>query len=344
MHDSVSSLPGWPSSPEEVDAILLKDVQSSECYVIPTHFDESAQQLMGEHLRAFLYVVQPKQFVLIKTSTTGRRTSDHEVATSLLEFVTETVVRSLPGIQVFVGDGPLYEPFPSEADRLGWTPFLKRFGASIVDLNSGDAELLGNRWPVAKVFLRAGCVINLCKAKTHRRFGVSLGTKGLLGVLARHIPGTPKLEGQHRYVPSLLSFLSQAAPPTFTIIDGIDGMEGEGPLNGTRTSSRFICFGRGFYGPDIRATVEMGFDPVLIPYFLRPSVDRALLENTFRWQSLRLTTTNFLPPLSCSWLYRSLLRSNVRQKTFTLLLEEMKLCWDRHLAVEQKSMNPAAEP
>src|SRR5207248_2682919 len=105
------------------------------------------------------------------------------------------------------------------------------------DLNTDRQKEVADNWPVSNTFLCADAIINLCKAKTHRRFGVSLGTKSLLGVLSARILGYPKLVGRHMNVPRLLLELEKVSPPALTVIDGVEGIEGEGPLQGVPTES-----------------------------------------------------------------------------------------------------------
>jgi uncharacterized protein (DUF362 family) len=318
----------WPDTPEEVDADLFQDVVSSCSEVLGSAYPSvAARDLLRHQIEQLLGEVESAGPILIKTSTTGNRGADHEVSTDLLEFVIKTVCGMVPSARVFVGDGPVYATFADESDRLGWTKLFRQFGITVVDLNTGGAERIADRWPVAALFVQAACIFNLCKAKTHRRFGVSLGLKSLLGVLTGHVPGPPKLAGSHRAVPCLLRQLAEIAPPTLTIIDGLEGIEGEGPLEGTPSSSRFLCVGRGFYGPDVRATVEMGFDPALIPYFLRPRSGSSLSEPSVQWQSLRVTNTDFLPPRSCPWLYRSVTRKDSERRVFRLLSDEVRSSW-----------------
>ncbi len=322
----------WPDTPEEVDSDLFEDVKGAATRVLDSGLDGSARQLLRADIKQFLDEIRPSGHILIKPSTAGGRPVDHEVSPAILEFVVETVCACVPASRVVVGEGPAYTSFSDECERLGWTSIFRRFGVHTVDLNLADARTVANRWPLAVPFMEAACVINLCKARTHRRFGASLGLKGLVGALVGRELGSPKLPGLHRAVPRLLYHLAQVSPPALTLIDGIRGLEGEGPLSGTHAPSRFLSIGRGYYGPDVRATIEMGFDPVLIPYFVRPrSGDRGAGKEA-PWLSLRQTKVDFFPPRSCRWLFRSILTPKARSTVFPLLSEELKSYWaDRDL-------------
>lgn len=77
------------------------------------------------------------------------------------------------------------------------------------------------------------CIIDFCKLKTHGMMAYSGAVKNMFGV----IPGTIKPEYHFRY-PNTVDFanmivdLCQFVKPTLSIIDGVIGMEGNGPTMG----------------------------------------------------------------------------------------------------------------
>jgi uncharacterized protein (DUF362 family) len=267
-------------------------------------------------------------FVLVKTSTVGARPRTHEIEPSLLRFVLSAVCEQVSADRVILGDGPgLAEPYEEECRRLGYGPIVNELGIKVLDLNFDEPVTFREEWPVSRSFLSADAIINLTRAKTHRRFGVSLAAKSLLGVLSGSILGRPKLAGNHKSVPLLVYQLSQSSPPAFSIIDGNQGIEGEGPLGGSPTNSHFLVSGPGYYSPDVRAAVEMGFDPALVPGFLRPRPTRVEDVSPIRWSEFRVTNTDFLPALSCSWLYRSLYNTKKRERRFGNLTRGFSDCY-----------------
>jgi uncharacterized protein (DUF362 family) len=290
--------------------------------------EATAVDRLGAGLAAFLAVHPGATNVLIKTSTAGRRSPDHEVSADLLATVLAVVVEVCGGGRIVLGDGPASDvPYEGECRRLGWEALAHRFGARIQDLNHDVSTEIEGDWPVSQTFLAADVVINLTKAKTHRRFGVSLTEKSLLGALSASRLGYPKLANRHSYVPWLLTRILQVAPPIFSIIDGVNGIEGQGPLNGTPTASHFLCFGVGCVAPDVRGVVEMGFDPALVPGFHRPLPGSGAGRQSRRWSDLRVTDFDFQPPDSCPWLLRSLDRSWGRTGKFRSLQRGARRCW-----------------
>ncbi len=237
-HDTKAS---WQRDVGPADASLHQAVVNQP----PVVWDLAATQQWMVRLRLmvrdFLDRIPPEGWVLIKTSTAGRRGADHEVDLQLLVLVVEEVVASRTARDVIVADGPAFgDSYRVEVERLGWASAISRFGVLVEDLNEGEFSAAECEWPIATRFLGASGVINLTKAKTHRRFGVSLASKALLGALAGRELGYPKLEGLHRYVSWILVELERLSPPVLSIIDGLGGIEGEGPLRGVRARGNFL--------------------------------------------------------------------------------------------------------
>ncbi len=79
----------------------------------------------------------------------------------------------------------------------------------------------------------ADVIINLPKLKTHCMAKLSCGVKNLFG----YVPGLQKPELHCKYpeegdFTKMLTELAMLKPPLFTVVDGIIGMEGDGPANG----------------------------------------------------------------------------------------------------------------
>jgi uncharacterized protein (DUF362 family) len=244
--------------------------------------------------------------VLVKTSTAGNRSKDHEFSTELLLEIFHTIIEIIPATQVILGDGPAHQiSYQDECRRLGWESLASDLKIRILDLNNDPPVEDISDWPISGTYRSADLIINLTKAKTHRRFGVSLAEKSLLGVLSGAKLGYPKLLGRHNCAVWLLQQIQAHSPPIFSVIDGISGIQGEGPLNGYPARSHFLVYGVGCQAPDTLGCVEMGFDPALIPLFHRP-YDKMRSDPPCAWREVRRTNVDYVPSASCPWLYRSL--------------------------------------
>ena len=78
------------------------------------------------------------------------------------------------------------------------------------------------------------------------------------------VPG--KFSHDPRPINLSLVRLYQACPPDLSIIDGVVGMEGNGPVAGTPVSSGVAVAGTDPLAADTIATELMGFDPRTVGY------------------------------------------------------------------------------
>lgn len=257
--------------------------------------------------------------IMVTTSTAGGRPPSHEISTKLLDVVLNAIRSSGYSGRLSVADGTAFgQPYEDECERLGFAAVALPYDAEIIDLNRAPSVGIGHGWMAARPYLDADCRVSLVKAKTHRRFGVSLCLKSALAAVSGVEHGYPKIARGHSWVPWLVERLHSIHAPTLSVVDGVGGIQGEGPMSGTPTDSRFVVSGSPAVAVDVRASIEMGFDPTLVPLLLacvirgrwsEPSGTRLDEPSPeFDWRNYRLSSTDFLPSRSCYWLHRSVRR------------------------------------
>lgn len=266
-------------------------------------------------IACYLSGISSKDDILIKTSVTGKRNKNHEINDYLLYGVLKFIRKNYPLNKIFLCDGPAYASIlADEYKRLGWYDFLSELDIEILDLNYGDIFLIDDLWPVCKYWLIGSKVINLCKAKTHSRLGVTLSSKNLIGTLSGSYMGYPKLNHQHEHLQRIMYNLTKCRSDNIlNIIDGCMGIEGNGPMKGRVANSHFIVFGTNSFLCDIRAIIEMGFHPLVTQYAIAPLECNYLKKDDFRSNivnkdlcDLRQSCYDFLPSIYFPWMYSSL--------------------------------------
>jgi hypothetical protein len=70
----------------------------------------------------------------------------------------------------------------------------------------------------------------------------------------------------HPFLSEVLLDLNQTFRPDLCIIDGMVGMEGPGPSDGSKREVGIIICGRDFFSCDVVAAKIMGFNPRSVPY------------------------------------------------------------------------------
>ncbi len=112
----------------------------------------------------------------------------------------------------------------------------------------------------------ADYIINIAKLKTHGLTTVTGGIKNLFGV----IPGLQKPECHMKY-PNIGDFcrmlieLALVVRPQVTVIDAVETMEGNGPMNGKPRYMGLTLSSRDIFAQDYYAALLMGVPPEKVP-------------------------------------------------------------------------------
>src|SRR5215469_8848686 len=183
---------------------------------------------------------------------------------------------SLGARQVIVAEGPGHR---RDNEYLltasGLFAVLKEHGASYVDLNYDDVRPIKLRSSftnlgqlyLPETLLKADLLVSMPKLKTHHWAGVTLSLKNMFGVIPGSIYGWPKnvlhWAGIDR---SVLDINASLAMPRFAIVDGVVGMEGNGPIQGRPRFVGALVMGDDFVAVDATATRLMGVDPDSVAY------------------------------------------------------------------------------
>lgn len=183
--------------------------------------------------------VRPGDQVLLKPNLLSahpperRITTDPEVVRTVARMVLEA------GGSPFIGDSPGLDPFKRVAAKTGMDEIAQQLGIEIVELSrptpvSLRSDAVFRKLEIAYQALNADVVINLPKLKTHSQMLLTLGVKNLFGTIVAQ----RKVEWHHMAgvdrdtFGSLHLDIYLAIKPALNILDGVWGMEGNGPSNG----------------------------------------------------------------------------------------------------------------
>jgi uncharacterized protein (DUF362 family) len=181
------------------------------------------------------------------------------------------------GAAVSVGEAPghvrdtemaLVESGVSDAVKDAVTPFADlNYEAVVWRPNRGGRSKLDGFWFPRSV-AEADFVVSMPKMKTHHWMGLTATMKNLYGVLPGLVYGWPKNVLHHAGIPQTVYDINASMPPLIGIVDGIDCMEGDGPILGSRKAMGIVIVGTNL--PAIDATVAriMGLAPKRIPYLM----------------------------------------------------------------------------
>ena len=120
---------------------------------------------------------------------------------------------------------------------------------------------------LAQIYLEAPFLVSLCRAKTHDTVVVTLGIKNVLvGAIQGGLSERSKIH-QGKRIHWIMKEIAKVVYPHFVVIDGVVGMEGNGPVSGTPKKAGWVVAGDDALAADSLAAYLMGFSVDDIGYF-----------------------------------------------------------------------------
>lgn len=210
---------------------------------------------------------------------------------NLVEFEAESAINTNPllvhavyegfwalgAASVRIAEGPGHRRNTLDlADAAGYFGTVPRFEDVFVDLNLDDVKRVRparqvsglDKWYLPKTALGADLLVSMPKMKTHHWVGVTLSAKNLFGVVPGGVYGWPKNPLHWAGIEECIADLHGFFPRQFAIVDGIVGMEGNGPIQGVAKRVGVLVAGRDPVAVDATCCRIMAVDPMQIRYLL----------------------------------------------------------------------------
>lgn len=216
--------------------------------------------------------------------------------------------QALGAASVVIAEGPGHRRATLDmADSAGFFQAIKNFETRFIDLNLDEVspKRLLNPFSTLKslylpnTILGADLLVTLPKMKTHHWAGATLAMKNLFGIVPGSIYGWPKNVLHWAGIDNSIADLHQLFPKQFCLVDAIEAMEGNGPIQGTTKHVGSIIAGEHPPSVDVTCCRIMGINPSQLKY-LQLASSRSPLDI---WQPHQLAepissvASNFqLPP------------------------------------------------
>ncbi len=183
--------------------------------------------------------------------------------------------------EILVGDSPGLQGSHFTPKTCGVSKVCEETGATWVDFTKDTREQEipftgGMRLPFPKVFDEVDLIITLPKLKTHKLMYATGALKNQFGL----VPGLNKSKSHVRKqsrgdFADLVVGINALHKPAFVVMDGIIGMEGEGPANGTPRFLGLILASQDLVAMDWAEGLIMGYQPMDLP-LVRSALDHGL--------------------------------------------------------------------
>ncbi len=243
---------------------------------------------------------------------------------NLVEFDDRTVINTNPKLvhaaleafraagaaDVRIAEGPGHRRVTLDlADAGGYFAAVPKFESLFTDLNLDEITRVNLAHPQSKLeslylpntVLGCDLLVSMPKLKTHHWAGATLSMKNLFGVVPGGVYGWPKNVLHWAGIAESIADLHALFPRTFAIVDGIVGMEGNGPIQGTPRTAGVVVAGASPVAVDATCCRIMGLDPKRIRYLQLTAGEQNLGEELIpqRGERIENVATRFavLPDL-----------------------------------------------
>jgi len=196
----------------------------------------------------------------------------------ILEFL-----KSIGKKDIAIAESPAMGSALDGFESLGYKKFVTQYGVKLVDLDKDDFQVLQcidqkdfqpHPCRMAKTMLDPNnFIISAAKLKTHDLVGITLSLKNVVVGSAlkdaanRPLSGKRVTHGGGTYgINYNLFALSAKLHPHLAVIDGYEGMEGTGPVNGTPIAQKVCIASMDWLAADRVGTELMGVDFSKIGY------------------------------------------------------------------------------
>jgi len=246
-----------------------------------------------------LYDTVRRILALHKPDVRGKRVV---LKPNLVEFEPGTTINTNPvlvhaaleafrgwGASVAIAEGPGHRRGTLDlADAAGYFSLIPDFEDLFTDLNVDDVSRVRLHHPFSRLdslylphtALSCDLLVSMPKMKTHHWAGATLSMKNLFGLVPGGVYGWPKNVLHWAGIHQSIADLHTLFPRHFAIVDGIVGMDGNGPIQGQPKPAGVIVAGGDPVAVDATCCRIMQIEPARIDYLVMAGgLDRIAEKN-----------------------------------------------------------------
>jgi uncharacterized protein (DUF362 family) len=242
-------------------------------------YQSDLRSVLYETLREFDLSVRGKVVLLKPNLITLDPQGITNTNPAVIAATRESFLR-LGASEVFIGDGSgIDRDSQAILESMSLREFTGPLAKIFVDLNVDDVERVVLQTRASrlkelyfpKILLRADFVVSMPKLKTHHWAGVTLSLKNMFGAVPGACYGWPKNVLHWAGIDRAILDINAAVRPDFAIVDGIVGMEGNGPIQGALKPCGVLVLGDDPVAVDSTCTRVMGLLPEKVKHISQAS-------------------------------------------------------------------------
>ncbi|MBD3252978.1 DUF362 domain-containing protein [Candidatus Pacearchaeota archaeon] len=201
--------------------------------------------------------------VLIKPNVLGGFEKEKAITTHPVILEELCKILKKHNAEIYIGDSS--DRDTKKALETAGFSYLSKYGKIIPfeGLSKTFFKINNQKIPLPDLLKEVDIIINVAKLKTHILTKATLSVKNLFGCISGKLKSDlHKKFPQEENFSRLLSELADIVKPKLNIIDGVTGIEGNGPgTTGKIKKSNLIITGKNPFALDIIASEVMGFNP-----------------------------------------------------------------------------------
>ena len=284
-------------------SVPQRDARASVTLRKVASYKEDLAATILESLRADKIDVVGKK-VLLKPNLTGIAGDEHTNTHVAVVSAAFAAFQELGAAEVRIGDAPeFHRDTFALAEAAGYRDGIPNFDDVFVDLNGDDVSPVegfagGKELYLPTTALRADLVVSLAKLKTDTRFGTSLSMTNLFGLIPGSIYGWAQEASRGLGTPREATELTRIFRRSYAIVDGVWGMEGDGPVSGPAKAAGILAMGEDLVAVDATCCRVIGLDPSDIEFLTLAANRQGVAEEsriTQRGAAIADVRTNFRP-------------------------------------------------
>jgi uncharacterized protein (DUF362 family) len=193
--------------------------------------------------------------------------------------------------EVRIAEGPGHRRTTLDmAEAAGYFETIPDFEDRFTDLNLDDVAKVNIARPrstltslyLPKTILGCDLLVSIPKLKTHHWVAATLSMKNLFGIVPGGVYGWPKKVLHWAGIEESIADIASLIPHSFALVDGVVGMEGNGPIQGSAKHAGVIISGPDLPTVDATCCRIMGIDPLGMSYLRMSRSRQGLVEPAIR--------------------------------------------------------------
>jgi len=243
---------------------------------------KKVDKAVEQALKLINFKLPKNKKVLIKPNVVGKFPKTQLAATTnptVIEAVCKILKKN--NCKISIGDSPFTNPKES-FKASGIDKVAKKYGKLVIfeqdkitEIKDKKAKVL-KKFRISKTLNEADLIINMPKLKTHKLTKYTGALKNLYGCILGGVKQQLHLKAQgDKDFSEIIADIYQNIAPELTIMDGIIGMEGEGPTSGHAKKSGLILASKSGIALDIAGTKIIGLNPKKV-YAIKSLIERKI--------------------------------------------------------------------